>query len=238
MKNNRILVDILDIYKNYDEVAYNNKLFEVGKEAQSRIRDFQLSNIKINRNKSCVMDMDKEMRPMSRGRSSCGNRDNQSLNSTTRTNISNLNNSQGLQHEVNVLKFGDEPLDNDNEGESEGEGMLIDNIMPITRKLSISELRRIAQDESDKGNNDIITEEKPLKASVNTTPFKDGNDKENTNGLQRKNKLPPMLPPTKRKGKLEPLKEKNVKIDNQNGDELDDIFKGGDSAFELSFSDT
>jgi len=111
MKNNRILVDILDIYKNYDEVAYNNKLFEVGKEAQSRIRDFQLSNIKINRNKSCVMDMDKEMRPMSRGRSSCGNRDNQSLNSTTRSNISNLNNTQGLQHEVNVLKFGDDPLD-------------------------------------------------------------------------------------------------------------------------------
>jgi len=110
-KNNRILIDILDIYKNYDEVAYNNKLFEVGKEAQSRIRDFQLSNIKINRNKSCVMDMDKEMRPMSRGRSSCGNRDNQSLNSTTRSNIINLNNTQGLQHEVNVLKFGDDPLD-------------------------------------------------------------------------------------------------------------------------------
>jgi len=181
------------------------------------------------------MDMDKEMRPMSRGRSSCGNRDSQSLNSTTHTNISNLN-TQGPQHEVNVLKFGDEVNADGDEGTDEGEGLLIDNIMPLTRKLSISELRRMAQDESDKGTGDITSEVKPSKG-MNSTPFK-GGDKENTQGLTRKNKLPPMLPPTKRKGKLEPLKEKTVKMDNQNSDELDDIFKGGDNAFELSFSDT
>jgi len=230
-------------------VAYNNKLFELGRDAQTRLRDFQLSNIKINRNKSCVMDMDKEIRPMSRGRSSCGNRD--SLNSTTRTTGSGMNQT-GPKHEVNVLRIEDDDNNNANDIDND-EGTLIETIMPITRQLSISQLRKMAQEQEDKEDLNVSEprnrqseserQDKLSRGPLNSTPFgkSEGNNKENVGNpnLPRKNKLPPMLPPTKKKGRLEPLKE-SLKSGKQNQSETedgDDVFKGGD-AFEMSFSDT
>lgn len=210
IKNINILFDLIDMYKNYDETAFNNKLFEVSNATQSLVRELLLSNIKIGKNKSIVIDVDKEIRPASRGRSSCGNRNNTSLNSTM--NKTNNTFASNTTHEVNVLKFDDE--------KDEGEGFTDNSIQLISRKLSISELRKLNQE-----SNEEFT---PLSTtnSINKQAFEFG-DKEN----DKKKKLPPMAP-NKRKNKLEPLR--SVKVENQ--DEID-IFKSQD-AFELSFSDT
>lgn len=83
-----------------------------------------LSNVRIGKGKSIVIDMDKEIRPMSRGRSSCGTKNNISLNST----VDNFDN----KHETEVLVIEQE-------------------IEPkITRKLSISELRKLNNEEREK----------------------------------------------------------------------------------------
>lgn len=94
----------------------------------------------------------------------------------------------------------------------------------IARKLSISELRRLNQEQQQADREQPEQRRPPL----NSTPFnKPADNKENEGG--RRQKLPPMLPPTsKRKGKLEPLSSSMNTAD---------VFKS-DNAFELSFSDT
>lgn len=112
-KSARILIELLDVFKGYDEGAYNKTLLQLDGEAQGRVRDLQLANLKIGKHKSCVIDMDKEMRPMSRGRSSCGNR---SMNSTmTRTQLGAFDN--GPSHEPNILRLGDDTADDNDSGE-------------------------------------------------------------------------------------------------------------------------
>jgi hypothetical protein len=116
-------------------------------EAQTRIREFMLANLQIKKNNSVRMDMDKEIRPQSRGGSSCGNR---SLNSTMNLNATSgsnfnfsLNNIPGTPHEVNIMRF-----DDDGENEDNGSDKPADfNLMPMSRKLSISELRKMNTEE-------------------------------------------------------------------------------------------
>jgi len=180
--------------------------------------------------------MDKEMRPSSRGASSCGNR---SLNSTMNlngTNTSNFNTSIGVPHEVNVMRFDD---DEDN---SDGIDRPDLNLMQISRKLSISELRKMnVEENTDKGENinNIMRENnqnennKPISVQRRSVSESRNNDKENKENEIPKRRLPPTLPSQKRKNKLEPLKQstKNNVLENN------DIFKEEGNGFDLSFSE-
>jgi len=184
------------------------------------------------------MDMDKEMRPSSRGASSCGNR---SLNSTMNlngTNTSNFNpNIPGTPHEVNVLRFDDE---DDN---SDGIDRPDLNSMQISRKLSISELRKMNNDDSNDNKveniNNIMREnnqnenKRTISLQRRSESESRNNDKENKENEVQKRRLPPTLPSQKRKNKLEPLKQKgeNSMLDNN------DIFKEEGNGFDLSFSE-
>lgn len=255
IKNNRILLEILDVYKTWDERAYNNKVFELGSESQTRIREFQLANLQIKKKTSVRMDMDKEMRPQSRGGSSCGNR---SLNSTQNLNATsgsmfNTQQLPGTPHEVNVMRFDDDgDGDNDNSNnDSDGPGMDRPdlNLMPISRKLSISELRKMNKGDEDGvddiNKNNSVMREKDLDSNdniSNNTPRgsismqrrsiseqrTEGNNKENE--VSRR-KLPPAMPSQKRKSKLEPLKQSG----NNNVFESD-VFQEDKNGFDLSFN--
>jgi len=109
-------------------------------------------------------------------------------------------------------------------------------------------------DKNDKENKEN-KENAPVRVKRNSTAFTKGEEKEefdaifgkensmqesnstNSVNTRAKNKLPPMLPPnSKRRNKLEPLKNMSLKENIDFG--INDDFKGADNAFEMSFNDT
>ena len=153
------------------------------------------------------MDMDKEIRPQSRGSSSCGNR---SLNSTQNLNatsgsIFNTQQLPGTPHEVNVMRFDDD---------DEGEGREIPdlNLMNNSRKLNISELRKINNSDED-ANSNVMSERNQsninnnAKGSISSqrrSISEQRNQESNKENELSRRKLPPSMPSQKRKNKLEP----------------------------------
>jgi hypothetical protein len=192
--------------------------------------------LQIKKKTSVRMDMDKEMRPQSRGGSSCGNR---SLNSTQNLNATsgsmfNTQQLPGTPHEVNVMRF-----DDDDEGE--GREMPDLNLMNSARKLSISELRRMNNSDED-ANSNVMSERNQsninnnAKGSISSqrrSISEQRNQESNSNKENEvsRRKLPPSMPSQKRKNKLEPLKQSG----NNNAFETD-VFQEDKNGFDLSFN--
>jgi len=216
-------------------------VFELGSESQTRIREFQLANLQIKKKTSVRMDMDKEMRPQSRGGSSCGNR---SLNSTQNLNATsgsmfNTQQLPGTPHEVNVMRF-----DDDDEGDDLGREMPDLNLMNSSRKLSISELRRMnnGDEDANNSNNNVMSERNQsninnnAKGSISSqrrSISEQRNQENNKENEVSRRKLPPSMPSQKRKNKLEPLKQSG----NNNAFETD-VFQEDKNGFDLSFNES
>jgi len=213
-------------------------------ESQTRIREFMLANLQIKRNNSVRMDMDKEIRPQSRGGSSCGNR---SLNSTMNLNAtsgSNFNNP-GTPHEVNIMRFDDDDNNNNNDDYNDNGGSDKPSdfsLQPISRKLSISELRKMNSEKEERGeeyglsdnimreNNDFnVNNNKSI--SMQRRSISESRNQENKENDIPRRKLPPTLP-SKKRNTLEPLRTQSEKINLEN-----DVFKE-ENGFDLSFSET
>jgi len=235
------------MYKEYDETNYNSKLFEINDNAHMKIRELQLSNLKVNKQKSMTIDLDKEIRPMSRGgRSSCGNRMNdtktsfdnniKSFNNTAKSDLF-LNFNNNLNNEVNIMTFDDnnDEVPNDNN----------DN-QKMSRTMSISEMRKLQMSNNnstytnEKGDDWEINDNKKIKSSKSVNINK---EKENMNKL----KLPPkfkQIEPLQQniesvntKKGLPPLKNKSLKQEqNKININLNNTFKGSENAFEMSFN--
>lgn len=151
----------------------------------------------------------------------------------------NMNNQPGTPHEVNIMRF-----DDDDDADHDVSDKPADfNLMPISRKLSISELRKMNTEEYNGSSNDVMKENnsfnennnndvgnKPISLQRRSISESRNQDNNKENEVQRR-KLPPTLPSKKRTNKLEPLKQ-SEKINLEN-----DVFKE-ENGFDLSFSET
>jgi len=127
-----------------------------------------------------TIDMDKEIRPMSRGgRSSCGNRMSDTKTSSFDNNIKSFNNTAksdlflnfntNLSEQVNILTFDENDNNNDNNNDS--------NNNKMGRTMSISEMRKLQMNNNDKGDEWEINDNKKIKSSKSVN----NKEKENVN---------------------------------------------------------
>jgi hypothetical protein len=163
------------------------------------------------------------------------------LNATSGSNFNN----PGTPHEVNIMRFDDDDNNNNNDDYNDNGGSDKPSdfsLQPISRKLSISELRKMNSEKEERGeeyglNDNIMKENNDFNINNNKSismqrrSISESRNQENKENDIPRRKLPPTLP-SKKRNTLEPLKTQSEKINLEN-----DVFKE-ENGFDLSFSET